>query len=331
MNSLTAAENVLFVVASSDPGILMREVGGSMLRLLDTGGNATVIYGTGSDRANPALEGDLAAIGVGSVWYLEGEPDTELPAVLDALDADAVVVAGIEPGNEPARAVQAAAVRAAAAASIPVYVASHSTDQASGEPTTQIDIRAVRAAKWRALRRLDAEGGTAFATEEAEQLSAVEGFVTLRPAPRTAPLAVEQRASIGSRILSCALAAGVGVAFGALGTIMHNSTWDLGAFSVPWGLILALVAVAALITGLRLILGGRLVASFAAAGVVVAVFVLSLRSPGGSVLVPDGLLGQIWSIAPALIAALVLTWPQAPRPKPASPAAAAAGLHTPEA
>ncbi len=331
MNSLTAAESVLFVVASVDPGLMLREVGGSLLRLLGAGGSATVIYGTGSSGAHPALEGELAALGVGSVWYLDGEPDTELPAVLDALDADAVVVAGIERGSEAARAVQSAAVRAAAAAGIPVYVASHTTDESSGEPTTQIDIRAVRAAKWRALRQLDSAAGTAVAPSEADQLSAVEGFITLRPAPKTAPLAVEQRPSLGSRLLSCLLATGVGVAFGALGTVMHGSTWQWGSLSIPWGLILALVAIAALIAGLRLILGGRLVATCAAAGVVLTIFMLSLRSQGGSVLVPDGLSGQIWSIAPALIAALVITWPTIAATKKPSPTVASAGPSAPEA
>ncbi len=64
--------------------------------------------------------------------------------------------------------------------------------------------------------------------------------------------------------------------------------------------------------GLRLLVGDRLIVFFCAFGMLATIFLLSLRSTGGSVLIPAGLPGTLWSVAPALVAALVLGWPKLP-------------------
>jgi len=102
------------------------------------------------------------------------------------------------------------------------------------------------------------------------------------------------------------------VVFGVLGTLAHQSTTNIGPVSIPIGLIFALVAVSALLVGLRLVLGNRTVALLAATGLLITIFVLSLRGAGGSVLVPAGLTGTLWTVVPALVAALVLAWPKIP-------------------
>ncbi|WP_156109720.1 hypothetical protein [Cryobacterium sp. MLB-32] len=72
------------------------------------------------------------------------------------------------------------------------------------------------------------------------------------------------------------------------------------------------MAVSALLVGLRLLRGTRTVAFLAATGLLVTIFVLSLRGAGGSVLVPAGLTGTLWTVVPALVTALVLAWPTIP-------------------
>lgn len=118
--------------------------------------------------------------------------------------------------------------------------------------------------------------------------------------------------SLGSRIATLAIAFGVGLVYGILGTVGHRHAWQFGEVTVPWGLVLALVGVAALLVGIRLVAGGRAASAAAAAGVIASVALLSLPGPGGSVMVAGGPIGTIWAIGPALIAVLVVAWPSLP-------------------
>lgn len=103
----------------------------------------------------------------------------------------------------------------------------------------------------------------------------------------------------------------LGVVFGVLGTIVSQSSVSvLGFFDLPYGLIIALVAVALLLIGLRLVLSSRIGAIFAAVGVVGALGILSQPSTGGSVLVPANISGYVWILAPSIIALIVLAWPR---------------------
>ncbi|WP_127793894.1 histidinol dehydrogenase [Agromyces sp. LHK192] len=101
----------------------------------------------------------------------------------------------------------------------------------------------------------------------------------------------------------------VGLLYGAIGTIGHRHHWRFDEVVIPWGLVLALAGVAALLIGIRLLYPGRLIAGAAALGVIVSVAVLSLPGVGGSVLVPATIEGTIWTIAPAVIGVLVVAWP----------------------
>jgi peptidoglycan/LPS O-acetylase OafA/YrhL len=120
------------------------------------------------------------------------------------------------------------------------------------------------------------------------------------------------RPTTQGRVLSCILALIVGAVFGAVGTVAHQSTLNLGALRIPLGLPLALIGVLALLLGFRLLLRDRLVVFLAAVGVVAVIALFSVPSPGGSVLIPQGLLSIIWTIGPVLIATVVVAWPRLP-------------------
>ena len=119
-------------------------------------------------------------------------------------------------------------------------------------------------------------------------------------------------ASVGSRIGTLVFAFLMGVLAGAIGTIGHRQELRIGEVAIPWGIVAALVGVAALLLGIRLVAGGRLVAGVAAAGIVATVSLLSLPGLGGSVLIPSGVVGTVWAVGPALIAVLVVAFPSMP-------------------
>ena len=127
--------------------------------------------------------------------------------------------------------------------------------------------------------------------------------------------AAREPVSLGSRIGGLAFAFAMGVLIGAVGTVGHRQQLAIGDFVLPWGIAAALLAVAGLVLGMRLVGGGRLAAAAAAAGVIVTVSVLSLPGAGGSVLIPGSVIGTIWAVGPALIAVLVVAWPSLPSPR----------------
>lgn len=122
-------------------------------------------------------------------------------------------------------------------------------------------------------------------------------------------------AVVALEVIGVAFAGGIGFVVGVILTFTHR-------LSAPWGLALALVIVLALVAGFRLAMGGRMHASAAAIGLVLASALLALPTADGSVLVVDDGLGYGWAIAPALIAAIVIAWP---KPRPARPAHTAEG------
>jgi 4-amino-4-deoxy-L-arabinose transferase-like glycosyltransferase len=121
-----------------------------------------------------------------------------------------------------------------------------------------------------------------------------------------------RKASPGGRVVSCILALVVGAVFGAVGTVAHQSTLTIGTVALPLGLPLALLGVFALLLGFRLLLRDRLVVLLAAVGVVAVIALFSVQSPGGSVLIPQGFAGIVWTIGPVLLATVVVAWPRLP-------------------
>ncbi|MGO4533969.1 hypothetical protein [Leifsonia sp. 2MCAF36] len=111
-----------------------------------------------------------------------------------------------------------------------------------------------------------------------------------------------------SRIVSAILLVLIGAVFGAIGTIAHqiSVTWGIG---IPLGLIASLLAITALLVGLRLLGHSRLPALLAALGAIAVILLFSQQSAGGSVLIPNDLAGQVWLVGTILVAAIVIAWP----------------------
>jgi hypothetical protein len=118
---------------------------------------------------------------------------------------------------------------------------------------------------------------------------------------------------MAARILNLVLLFIAGAILGAVGTIAHQSTVTIAGVHVPWGITVALLAYTCLLIGLRLLNAGRAQALAAALGTIVMTFLFSLKGAGGSVLIPDDLLGKIWVVAPIVIAAIVIAWPRLPQ------------------
>jgi hypothetical protein len=114
---------------------------------------------------------------------------------------------------------------------------------------------------------------------------------------------------MGSRILNHVLLFAAGLILGVLGTVAQQTVLTVGSLQLPSGLIIALVAIACLLTGLRLMNDTRWPAFAAALGVVIPAAVFVFPSEGGSVLIPGNALGYTWIYVPVALAILIVGWP----------------------
>lgn len=122
-----------------------------------------------------------------------------------------------------------------------------------------------------------------------------------------------------SRGLSWLAAALVGAVYGVAATIAHSFTVG----PIPVGMILGGVACAALLIALRALTGDRWAALAAGLGMMALLLVISQRGPGGSIVVPNTALGNIWMYVAAGIVMLIVAWPDTRRLRDLSASAAA--------
>ncbi|MEZ3159714.1 DUF6113 family protein [Microbacterium sp. BWT-B31] len=108
-----------------------------------------------------------------------------------------------------------------------------------------------------------------------------------------------------SRIGTWVVAFIVGAVYGVAGTVAHAFT--LGWF--PLGLVLALIGTAALLLAVRLLTRDRWATLAIGLGLMLATLVFSGAGPGGSVIVPQSILGVVWTIAVPLLVAVAVAWP----------------------
>ena len=113
------------------------------------------------------------------------------------------------------------------------------------------------------------------------------------------------RVSWVSRVLSWVVAALVGGVYGVAGTIAHSVMWG----PVPIGLIVAAIACAAILVAVRALTHDRGAAVAAGLGMIGMLLLISGVGPGGSVVVPNSLSGQIWTYLVAGLVLLVVAWP----------------------
>lgn len=328
-------ERVVFVLdAPGDESLL---TGGTIARLIADGAEVTVLFGaatpvagtpSGSDSASDSAPVGAAAVAAARTALGENDParwrvlaatdqgaeHREVLADAFALaDATAVVAAA---GNPDLRQ---AVIDAAGAHGVPVFLSSRVTG-APGARLTAIDVTdqldrklaalAAYPGRWQLTDKVVRHGdGTETLVTGTETYA--RGNAIARPAELEAPTA-------GSRLLATLMAFAAGSLFGVLGTVAHQTTLELGPLTIPIGLVLALLASGTLLLGLRLVVRDRLVVLAAGIGLLGTVFLLSLRSTGGSVLVPAGVLGTVWTMVPALFAALVIAWPRIPARRPSA-------------
>ncbi|MEW1975310.1 histidinol dehydrogenase [Microbacterium profundi] len=112
-----------------------------------------------------------------------------------------------------------------------------------------------------------------------------------------------------SRGLAWLAAALVGVVYGTAGTIAHSLMCGV----IPVGMIVAAIACAALLIAVRALTHDRGATVVTALGMLGMVMIISGPGPGGSVIVPNTPIGQIWIYLVAGIALLVIAWPNLKR------------------
>jgi LmbE family N-acetylglucosaminyl deacetylase len=322
-----SGERIVFVHAR--PGDESALTGGTIARLRADGSRVVVLYAAPLTEADSAAtSAALAELGArsgqslpdGSVSGIDIDRTQIARALREALaelDATAVVVGAVD------EELRELAKLAAHEAGLPLFLA-RTVRQAPGQRLIAIDVgdhldHKLRAlanfpTRWSLTERIRtlADGTVDTVTDTETYLRA---DASRSPAPSLPPafLAPEPaRLTFANRSLAGLGGLLVGILFGVLGTIAHQATVTLFGVALPIGLTIAFVGIGALLVGLRLIVGDRFVVGMAAAGLLVTIFILSLRGSGGSVLVPAGLPGTLWTVVPALIAALVLAWPKVP-------------------
>ena len=106
------------------------------------------------------------------------------------------------------------------------------------------------------------------------------------------------------------LAALVGALVGTLGAFKHQSGVSAATGAgLPWGLVLSLAMIAAVLAAFRVSFVSRLYSIAAGVGVVAAVGLFALRGPGGSLIVIGNAEGMVWLIGSVLIALAVAVLP----------------------
>lgn len=117
--------------------------------------------------------------------------------------------------------------------------------------------------------------------------------------------------AIASRAFTLVLAFVTGAGTGFVLTFIHGHyVVEWGEVPVPLGLIGSLAIVAALLAGMRLAFAERGAPIAAALGVIAGTAVLTLPGNSGSLFLPDDPAGYIWAVGPAVLAIVIIAWPQ---------------------
>ncbi len=108
------------------------------------------------------------------------------------------------------------------------------------------------------------------------------------------------------RLAGWVVALVVGVIYGAAGTVSHAYR----VFGLPVGLVLAMVAAGAVIIAVRALTADRWAALATGLGAMGVAIVLSGTGAGGSVIVPQSILGVVWTLWLPVVTAFVVAWPE---------------------
>jgi len=207
--------------------------------------------------------------------------------------------------------------RAAEVMGVPFYAIE--PRQSAAPVTVSVDISSMLARKRKALAAyrsqliVDGESFTG-ANGVPEAIERIESFRHLAPASEE-PVDNSFRAqALSVKIFTILVVLIIGTVAGLVLTAVHQSSVTIGGLRIPWAVIVGLLAVGALLSGLRIVFDSRIVPSVAAAGAVGMTLVLSSPVAGGSVLVPANVAGYAWTYGLPLVIFLVLAWPKIRRP-----------------
>ena len=211
-------------------------------------------------------------------------------------------------------AVHEASRRAAEVLSVP-FIEIHRGEVRRGDivvdVSSQFDRKSAALRAYRSQLTIDGERMIAPGGQ-VEQITRTEVF---RPAAGDSPVILPWiEYGLRGKLAGSAIALAAGVAVGAVATVSHQSSVLLFGVGIPVGIIVALLAVTALLVGLRVLFDTRIVAGSAAVGILGVIALLSLESQGGSILIPATPVAYYWIYGPVLVAALVLAWPRIVRP-----------------
>lgn len=274
----------------------------------------------GKPIAQPAADSDLASLTSADL----GDVTSDIVSVVISVGPDAVVSYDENGGyGHPDHIrVHDAARRAADLYGIPFYSVLATGVLPGGvaaDSTIAVDIAPVLDRKRRALgayrSQLTVDGDSfVLSGGQREPIASVERFELLGPeAAGSLPFSDQHPAT---RFVVSVLAGVIGVIFGGLLTVFNQSTWAIGGANIWIGVILAMPVIAVLLAGFRLAFETRIVAGFAAVGMIVIVGILSLLGIGGSVLIPWNGPGIVWQISPTVVTIAVLVWPRSRRARP---------------
>ena len=262
---------------------------------------------------------------------------SDLQAVVESVRPTAVVSYDEDGGYHHPDHVRAnrAAVRVARLAEVPFFAIVAGAEQATGaeaealaadDTVRTVDVRPSTARRLAALRRYrtqvevvdlpEGRAGVRYPHGAVHPVGTTESFRFVpQPDPRAAgPAGASEFADMNTsgRVATTVLALVAGAVFGALGTVAHQGTVTVAGSPLWSGLVLSLVMAAALLAGMRLLFGSRVVAVATALGLLGAAALLSQPGAGGSALVPANGPGYAWTFGPLLIAMVVIAWPTLP-------------------
>jgi N-acetyl-1-D-myo-inositol-2-amino-2-deoxy-alpha-D-glucopyranoside deacetylase len=264
----------------------------------------------GADGAEPLDALDAASLSAAPL----GEVAADIATVIQAVGATSVVSYDAHGGYGHPDHIRAhdAAKRAAEVMGVPYYAVQPDGGLRASDDLV-VDVSAVLARTRDAMRahrtQITVEGDSfALSSGPFREIARVERY--RREAARAEDSYAWKDLGVAARIIACTLAGLIGIALGGIGTVNHQLVLAVGGVRLPSGVVVALVLVAALMVGLRLVFVSRIVALAAGLGILLAVAVLTVGGPGGSVLVPANLAGYAWSYGAAMIVALVLVWPR---------------------
>ncbi|MDN3478700.1 PIG-L family deacetylase [Curtobacterium sp. APC 4022] len=141
------------------------------------------------------------------------------------------------------------------------------------------------------------------------QVPAVEAFRHDAPPAPAAPQTYAEMSGQG-KATAVVVAAVVGVLVGALGTITHQQTVEIGSWSTaPIGMVITSLIVIGIVVGVRLLYRSRLLVAAVGIGIILATQVLVAVAGATSPLVLANAAGYVWTFGPAVVAMLVLAWP----------------------